>query len=367
MPLRVNKEEQLIDAVKEGDVKKVTELISKGADVNYRREKGQLTALDESVISGDIGLVNLLLDNGADVNSKTRNGYTALSMALVMHHPDLVDTLIRRGADVNAKSFVEQWTPLLIASSYTPMDESIVKGLVEAGGQINDSNIFGMTPLMYVAELGSAELVEYLLKKGADPRLVNKKGWSAIHIAASSTGESYLKAFESSINMQAKTCSLEVNFYKEGTQGIADSFSEDNRLVRPKVIRLLLEYGADIDAETTSGTTPLMAAIEAGNTEVAEVIIQYANINAGDETPLMFAVWRNRIEIVKLLIKKRAEVNHKKTTGENALEWAVFNGYDDIAKLLIEKGAKKEFSDQFLKIAPTRKDIISTMKRLNLL
>lgn len=368
MPWGISKEEQLIKATKEGDSNRVTTLINKGANINYRRQDEQVSALDCAVIIGDIGLVNLLLDNGADVNSKTRNGYTALFIASVdwTSHPDIIDTLIRHGADVNAKSFVEKWTPLLLASSDVLTDESVVRRLVEAGAQINDSNVFGMTPLMYVAELGSDGLVEYLLKNGADPRLTTKDGLSAIHMAASSTGESYMHAYENSINRSTKTRSLEATFHKEGMQGFADSFSERNHLVRPRVIKLLLEYGADIDAKTTSGVTPLMLAIVAGNAEIAEILIQHANVNAGDEAALMTAVWHNRIDIVKFLIEKGADVNHKKKSGENPLEWAIVKGYDDIAGLLIKAGAKKYFSDSFLKLVSEREEIALTLKRLGL-
>jgi len=362
----ISKEEQLIKATKEGDTNRVTKLINKGANINYRKQGGQVSALDCAVVIGDVGLVNLLLNNGADVNSKTRNGYTALMSASIWQsHLDIVDTLIKHGADVNAKSFVEQWTALLLASSNPFTDESVVRRLVEAGAQINDSNVFGITPLMFVAALGSAELVEYLLKNGGDPRLANKDGLSAIHMAASSTGESYVDVLKNSINMSAKIRGAEATLYK-GMQAFADGFSENNCLVRPKVIKLLLEYGADIDAETTSGVTPLMMAIAASNTEIAEMLILHANINAGDETALMTAVWHNRIDIVKLLIEKGADVNHKKTTGENALEWAVFNGHDEIAKLLLKVGAKNNFSDSFLKLASEKEEIALTLKRLGL-
>ena len=363
-----SKEEQLINAIKERDTNRVTTLINKGANINYRKQDEQVSALDCAVIIGDVGLVNLLLDNRADVNSKTRNGYTALLIASVdwTSHPDITDTLIRHGADVNAKSFVEQWTPLLLASSNAPPDESVIKRLVEAGAQINDSNVFGMTPLIYVAELGSDGLVEYLLKNGADPRLTTKDDLSAIHMAAGSTGESYLHALENSMATSLKIIGAEATFYTEGMHGFADDFSENNRLVRPKVIRLLLEYGADIDAETTSRLTPLMTAIAAGNTEIAEVLIQRANINAGDETALMTAVWHNRIDIIKLLIGKKADVNHKKTTGENALEWAIFNGHDEVAKLLLNAGAKIDFSASFRKLISEREEIGLTLGRLGL-
>jgi len=70
--------------------------------------------------------------------------------------------------------------------------------------------------------------------------------------------------------------------------------------------------------------------------------------------------------MVNLLIEKGADVNHKKTGGENALEWAIFNGHDEVAKLLLKAGAKKNFSNSFLKLASEKEEIVSTLRRLGL-
>jgi len=176
-----------------------------------------------------------------------------------------------------------------------------------------------------------------------------------------------LHALESSIEQSLKIIGVGATFYKEGMQGFAADFSKENSLVRPKVIRLLLEYGTDVNATTVSGLTPLKYALFADNFEIANVIIQYgADINAGDETALMNAVWANRIDIVEFLIERGADVNHRKITGENALEWAVFNGNDDIAKLLLNVGAKKNFSKAFLELTYENEAIALALERLGL-
>ena len=371
MPWRISKEETLITAVKQGDMSRVTELLNKGANINYRKEDEQVTALDVAVLDNNINLINFLLEHGADVNSTTKNGYTALLVASTPYSGnfDVVDTLIKHGADVNAKSFVEQWSPLLLASANAFPDESVIRRLVEAGARINDSNIYGVTPLMCIAQFGSDTLVEYLLKKGANANLKTTDGSFIINMAASSTKERFLEQLKADISTTAKARRLEAT-YGEGMDSIADDFSEKNRLVRPKVIGLLLDYGADIESRDPDGLTPLIHAIVAGNTEIVETLIQRgANINiwnANGETALMTAVWWGQRGIVDLLLKVGANINCKKTTGENALEWAIFRGYADIARKLMEAGAKKKFSVGFLESASTRDDIAATLERLGL-
>jgi ankyrin repeat protein len=188
-------------------------------------------------------------------------------------------------------------------------------------------------------------------------------------MAASSTREKFLEQLKTDISTAAKARRLEATFGK-GMDSIADSFSERNRLVRPKVIGLLLDYGADIESRDPDGLTPLIHAVVAGNTEIVETLIQRgANINvwnAEGETALMTAVWWGQRGIVDLLLKVGANINCKKTTGENALEWAIFRGYDDIARKLMEAGAKKEFSVGFLESASTRDDIAAILEKLGL-
>ena len=70
---------------------------------------------------------------------------------------------------------------------------------------------------------------------------------------------------------------------------------------------------------------------------IAEIIRRGADINLGDETPLFFAL--KNIENVKLLLKNKANVNHKNFFGKSALFYAV--QFDDrgLCELLLKSGA----------------------------
>lgn len=366
-----SKEEQLIQAIRDKDTVKINQLIQRGVNLDYRDHSGgsQASPLDYAVAIGDVDLVHLLLGNEANANSKSRNGYTALHVASISlsSKPEIVDSLIWSGGDVNAKSFIEQWTPLALASKKVPSDEALVRQLVEAGAHVNDPNSFGETPLMYAAAFADEALVEYLLRHGADPRLVNNDGESALHFAAKSTAEQYMSAMESSIQQSMHMIGAGATFHDEGRNALAKDYADRNNSIRPKVIGLLLEYAANIDAPTALGLTPLQYAIFAQGFEIANSIIRHgAQLDVGDETPLMTAAWCNRLDTVELLIEKGADVNRTKATGENALEWALFKGYDDIAKLLVRAGAKRQFSAQFLEFAAANKNIAAALERLDL-
>ena len=93
---------KLINAVKNGDIKNVRELIEKGADVDAK-DKSRWTALHWAACSGKVDISTFLIEKRADVNAKNNDGGTALHWAALNEHVDIAKILIENGADVDAK------------------------------------------------------------------------------------------------------------------------------------------------------------------------------------------------------------------------------------------------------------------------
>jgi ankyrin repeat protein len=78
--------------------------------------------------------------------------------------------------------------------------------------------------------------------------------------------------------------------------------------------------------------------------KVKELLTQGANVNAKSPygaTPLFFACDRSNVEIVKILLEKGADVNVKDTFyGASPLGWSLGKGNAEIVRMLVEKGAK---------------------------
>ncbi|MBE0713004.1 MAG: tetratricopeptide repeat protein [Candidatus Aminicenantes bacterium] len=85
-------------AVNKGDIKKVQELLDKGADVN---EWNFGTALIWAASKNRLEIAKLLIDRGSEVNSLGKNGWTALGCAAGEGYGDMIDLLISRGADID--------------------------------------------------------------------------------------------------------------------------------------------------------------------------------------------------------------------------------------------------------------------------
>ncbi|MBT5621356.1 MAG: ankyrin repeat domain-containing protein, partial [Verrucomicrobia bacterium] len=103
--------------------------------------------------------------------------------------------------------------------------------------------------------------------------------------------------------------------------------------------------GADVNAKSENGVTPLHMTFVYGHKEVAELLIaKGADVNAkgdGGLTPLHFATGVNYKKIVELLIAKGADVNAKDNRlRKTPLDVAIMRKHAEIADLLRKHGGK---------------------------
>ena len=159
----------------------ISYLLDKGADPNAKDATGR-TALLFVAGYGNLDTVRLLVEKGADVNLNA-GGTTPLIIATVLGHAEIVQFLIEKGADANAKdSGFHQATPLMSAAGEGFLD--IVKILLQGKAVLDDKDDNGITALMYAARQGRSDVVEYLLGKGANPNTRDNTGTTALMLAA---------------------------------------------------------------------------------------------------------------------------------------------------------------------------------------
>src|SRR5262245_45521736 len=88
--------DQMFEAVRQGDAAKVTALLDQGADVNAKFRYG-MTALFKAAERGNASVVKVLLDRGVDVNVKdTFYGATAMTWALDNKNIEVVRMLLEK-------------------------------------------------------------------------------------------------------------------------------------------------------------------------------------------------------------------------------------------------------------------------------
>jgi ankyrin repeat protein len=270
-----------------------------------------------------------LLSTGAIVRAAT----TEVADAAMRGDREAVRAAVSRKADVNAAQ-VDGTTALHWAAERDDVEMADV--LIEAGARVTARTREGVTPLQLAAVNGSAAMIDRLLKGGADPN------------APLTT------AGDTALMMSART----------GKSG---------------AIRMLVEAGANVNAkETWGGTTPLMWAVSEGHVDAGRLLIEAgADVNArsnyiaaangrgfegrtplasrtdskpeefasGWLTPLMFAAREGDVEMARLLVTSRADIDAVAGDGKTALALAVFNGNYDMASFLVDNKADVNKAD----------------------
>lgn len=194
-------------------------------------------------------------------------------------------------------------TTLAIQNLFGLVEEENLAGLkahLDRYKEVDGRSDNGQTPLMLAAEQGSLEIVQELIRRGANVNLDDVDCWSALISAA-----------------------------KEG---------------HLDVVNELLENSAYIEHRDMGGWTALTWACYKGRTEVAKLLLQEgANPNTTGQQysvyPIIWAAGRGHADIVKLLLEHGAKVNCSDKYGTTPLIWASRRGHYDCVMHLLESGA----------------------------
>lgn len=152
-------------------------LLKRGFDPDSPNPQGQ-PALILAMQKGSAKAVNLLVNwPGSNLSIQNPQGETPLMLASINNQMDLAKVLIARGAAVNQTG----WTPLHYAASKGHVE--MMRLLIEHHAYLDAASPNGTTPLMMAAHYGSPMATKLLLEEGADPRLKNKLGLSALDFA----------------------------------------------------------------------------------------------------------------------------------------------------------------------------------------
>lgn len=220
--------------------------------------------------------------------------------------------------------------PLYYASLLGLLD--IVKQLHSDGLNVNAKGGRYGTALQAAAIKGHFDTVKFLIDNGADVSVY--AGQYSYAICAAGWGG-------------------HLDIIKLLIESGADLESEDGpdkyRLIHygsynPQTMRICLDHCPDIEARDSRGRTALYWTGISGYLESAQMLIDAgADINAEIEdwgSPLYAAVKNNHFDVVKLLLDRGARVDIKCTNAMTCLHQAVLNSREDIVKILLEHGAE---------------------------
>jgi ankyrin repeat protein len=319
---------ELLDAVKRGDLAGVQAQLKAGADPNAAQGDG-LTALHIAAQTGNLEIARVLVGARANVSAKTRLGdYTPLHLAAGGGHTTVVRALIDAGADVNAVTKYTGVTPLHLAAKAVG-GETVVKTLIERGAAVNVREAAaGQTPLMFAAAAGRAGSVRELLRGGADAKLQTEVMDVVAQLAVDKKAGEKLQEARQEIRRTAGATDRALTITEEQKAVAAQREFLRNEQEVAKAVE-----GFQPEQLYGKGT------YYSGGPEFVSMPMETLVQKTGGMSALHHAARAGHAEALENLLDGGADINARSGDGSTPLVLALLNGQFDVAMKLIERGA----------------------------
>ncbi len=314
---------------------------------------------------GEVDMLRARLDAHPELIDALGTGFvkqSALHRAACQSRHACLRLLIDRGADVDVRDFPDNAYPLHVAAAVADLET--VRILVEAG-----ADVIGEADDYEVGVLGWAtcfrtvreDVATYLLEHGARLNL-----WTAIALDR-------VDAVRGMIAGDATLLGARMTRNQHRRTALHHAAAKN----RPRVVRLLIDLGADPDATDATGATPLttasqegansaivamlvaagarldfLTAVNLGRYDLAEAMLAEDPARLGpdgrDTMALHLAVAKKNHDAVRWLIARGVDVDAKRTMWDcnhTALHMTIENGDIALAKMLLDAGADPDIRD----------------------
>nr|XP_007971093.2 ankyrin repeat domain-containing protein 55 [Chlorocebus sabaeus] len=287
-------------AASNGDVNALTAVIREDPSILECCDGEGCTPLMHAVSGRQVDTVKLLLKMGANINMQDAYGRTSLCLATYLGWLEGCVSLLRNGAKHNIP---DKNGRLPLHAATAEPDVRLLTVLLQQSNlsEINHQDNEGMTPLHWAAFHNQPQHTQMLLKKGADPTLVDKDFKTALHWAVQS-GNRIL-------------CSIILSHH----QG-------------PSIINY----------DDESGKTCVHIAAAAGFSDIIHELARVAECNlqaldVDDRTPLHWAAAAGKVECVQSLLELGMDSNLRDINESTPLAYALYCGHTACVKLLSQE------------------------------
>lgn len=325
------------------------------------RDQAQLQSdFSKAVDQQSYNTIISMLDGHRELaDLRSAGGRTALTVAASGGQKMLVKNLLDLGANVNMKDRREYRTALHYAS-LNGHDETV--DLLLAGkADVNSTDREMATPLHLAIAGGHRAIADKIASKGGrDSITYQLKGpgipWKSLAPFLAVLMPFFMFFLVSVLNinnvqMAANRGDLKkVQSLIEANPELLNAKSaklnetplhEAASMGRMDVVKYLVSKGADLSIRDSYGNTALEKAIGRGRNDVALFLISNMKKekDIAGNRPLHAAAENGNVEMTGILLDRGFDVNARDNWGETPLHNAISRDYLDIAKMLIEKGA----------------------------
>jgi ankyrin repeat protein len=238
---------------KKDDVDSVPE--KTGMSVSDQRDIND--ELLEAVVQGDCDSVKSLIEAGASIDYTGSSERSLLHLAVLYRKYDVVELLLDNGANIFSQNDEEEQTPLHYASNDTAMFKLLVnrirgpssariKKLIERSDEKNN------TVVHKAAFAGNVDIIQYCIKLKLDIDQPNYYSFTPLHFAAMAGKAEAVKTLI--------MAGADVNSTTAPLLGLSGGYSALHFAVKklcPEVVQILVSSGADVNLQDNSNSTPL--------------------------------------------------------------------------------------------------------------
>ncbi|CAG2191428.1 unnamed protein product [Mytilus edulis] len=292
--------------------------------------------------NGHLNVVETLLNS--QINISHFDKWSSLCVASHVGHIDIVKVLVK--SETNAAFVTRMDIPIqnitifhfnkrgqsllhAACSNIETKDDhlSVINLLLDKKLEISLTDNNGFTPLHFASLGNSDDIVRLLLKRGVD---VNHQtavqGNTSLHLACTWRDV----VFQRNTNVKISLCDNNGKSFEVGVSKFSSPFPThvcyDTHGIHQSIVRLLLEYQADISLCNYKGQTPLHIACESGDYYVVKVLVEIkADITVCDNdgnTPLDLACQREHTDVVTLLLNSITNISQLDNDGKTAFHSA---------------------------------------------
>jgi len=221
-------------------------------------------------------------------------------------------------------------------------DPSVLYSCIARMTTVNESDINSRCPLSFQTSLhlaagaGETGVVKLLLQGGAHMEVADEEGELPLHKAAEAARRGVLRV------LLMHGVKIDAPRHSDGATALHLAAYSGNG----DVCRLLVREGADLEARTPKGQSPLHFAAMSGyvdETNAIDFLVRLgADVDAQDHmgwTPMMHAIMTYQPTVVEKLCLLGAHVDTRDVAGITALHHAMHYGHEDIVLTLLRHGA----------------------------
>ena len=336
----------LIHTATLGNVPSVQYVLQRGADVAEKNQNGS-TALGEACIRGHMDVIELLLSHSASPDQRDRWGWTPFGRCIVKGDLKAVQLMLDTGRIALEDTTHTPYLHTVLAEAIRLRLWPIVKLLVSHGSDVNILDWQEYPPVSRATYwCNTTDVLQVILGAGANTRVTNKDGWTAMHEAMQHRRWDAISLLVR-YGADANTRQLSGKCYPLLSFAVMNSRSE---LVQD-LLQLTGNSRVDVEVANVDGWKPLREACHYQFTNCASMLLKrgraspWGTVNPGcgfrhsSWTCLMEAAHRGAAEVIHLLVEYGADLENTDSAGWTALRIAVESRRDDAACALLHCGA----------------------------